>query len=91
MRRRALAGSDAPGRRRSADTSWRFPLPAADLALAPADLLQALNRENDGRALLQLESHLVRELRMWRPDVVITHHGKVAGVEIAAATESPSE
>ena len=34
----------------SADTSWRFPLPAADLALAPADLLAALNRENDGRA-----------------------------------------
>ena len=61
----------------SANTSWRFPLPAADLALAPADLLQALNRENDGRALQQLESHLVRELRMWRPDVVITHHGQV--------------
>jgi hypothetical protein len=37
-------------------------------------LLQALNRENDGRALQQLESHLVRELRMWRPDIIVTQH-----------------
>jgi photosystem II stability/assembly factor-like uncharacterized protein len=59
----------------SADTAWRFPLPAADLALGPADLLPALNRENDGRAIEQFESHLVRMLRMWRPDVVLTHHG----------------
>ncbi len=58
----------------TANTAWRFPLPPADLALAPNDLLAALNRENDGRALQQLESHLVRELRMWRPDIVVTHH-----------------
>ncbi|MFO0791565.1 MAG: YCF48-related protein [Pirellulales bacterium] len=65
-----LAGANA------ANTAWRFPLPAADLALSPADLLQALNRENDGRALHQLEAYLVRELRTWRPDIVVTYHAK---------------
>jgi photosystem II stability/assembly factor-like uncharacterized protein len=58
----------------SASSAWRFPLPAADLALEPTDLLATLNRENDGRALQQLQSQLVRELRTWRPDVIITHH-----------------
>jgi photosystem II stability/assembly factor-like uncharacterized protein len=58
----------------STATAWRFPLPAADLALTPADLLQALNRENDGLAMQELEGHLVRQLRTWRPDVVVTCH-----------------
>jgi photosystem II stability/assembly factor-like uncharacterized protein len=64
-----LAGAAA------ASTAWRFPLPAADLALEPTDLLAALNRENDGRAMQQIESHLICELRMWRPDVVVIPHG----------------
>jgi photosystem II stability/assembly factor-like uncharacterized protein len=58
----------------TANTSWRFPLPAADLALEPKDLLAALSRENDGRAMLQIERHLVRELRTWRPDVLVIPH-----------------
>lgn len=69
----------------SAGTTWRFPLPAADLALSPADLIQAINRENDGRALEQLESHLVRELRTLRPEVVVTHHGQTEMSEPMAA------
>ena len=59
----------------TANTSWRFPLPPGDLALEPRDLLAALNRENDGRGLQQIERHLVRELRMWRPDVIVIPHG----------------
>lgn len=59
----------------TANTSWRFPLPAADLALETKDLLAALNRENDGRTMQQIECHLVRELRMWRPDVMVIPYG----------------
>ncbi|MCC7475395.1 MAG: hypothetical protein IT425_08370 [Pirellulales bacterium] len=66
----------------STNAAWRFPLPAADLAHSPADVLAALNRENDGRALEQLQRHLVRELRTWRPEVIIIHH--------ATPTSSPS-
>lgn len=59
-------------------TAWQFPLPSADLALTPEDLLEALNRENDGRALQQLENYLVRELRTYRPDVVVTQESGAA-------------
>lgn len=58
----------------TANTDWQFPLPASDLALEPEDLIAALNRENDGRAIQQLQNHVVRELRMWRPDVVVISH-----------------
>jgi photosystem II stability/assembly factor-like uncharacterized protein len=68
------------------NTSWRFPLPAADLALEPTDLLAALNRENDGRAMQQIESHLVRELRMWRPDVIVLPHGSTRATDESIAT-----
>ncbi len=73
----------------SAEMAWRFPLPAADLALTPADLLQSLNRENDGRAMQQLASHMVRELRTWRPDIVILQHAQ-GGRGRAPASPQPS-
>ncbi len=56
------------------NSAWQFPLPAEHLALTPDDLLTALNRSTDGRAIEQLERHLVRQIRMWRPNVVFTHH-----------------
>jgi photosystem II stability/assembly factor-like uncharacterized protein len=56
------------------ETAWRFPLPRDELAIAPSDLLNALNRANDGQGLKQFENYLVRQLRMWRPEVVVTHH-----------------
>jgi photosystem II stability/assembly factor-like uncharacterized protein len=60
----------------SADTAWRFPLPPDDLSLEPADILAALNQANDGRAVELLVDRIVRQIRMWRPEVVVTHHGK---------------
>jgi len=74
-----LAGAAA------ANVAWRFPVPPNDLALAPADYLAALNRENDGRAIVQLERHLVRNLRMWRPEVVVTYPTKLTSIEPRAA------
>lgn len=59
----------------SAETAWRFPLPPDDLALPPADLLAALDRANDGRAIERLLGRLVRQIRTWRPEVILTHHG----------------
>jgi photosystem II stability/assembly factor-like uncharacterized protein len=72
----------------SAETAWRFPLPRSDLGLTPADVLAALNRANDGRAIEQLERHLVQTLRMWRPDVVVTRHARPGEHDsLAAAIE----
>ena len=69
------------------ETAWRFPLPPDDLDLSPAGQLAALDRANDGRAIRQLEQHLVTQLRMWRPDVVITHHAP-ADEEAAESMDS---
>jgi photosystem II stability/assembly factor-like uncharacterized protein len=69
----------------STDIAWRFPLPSKDLVHSPADLLEWLNRTNDGRALEWLERHLVRTLRMWRPDVVVTHDVNLDRCESHAA------
>ena len=70
-----LAGATAT------DSAWQFPVPPNDLALSPDELLAELNRANDGRAIERIESHLVRELRMWRPEVVITHDGSAVSTE----------
>lgn len=72
----------------SAHTAWQFPLPSEDLALGPKELLDALNRANDGRALQRLQSHLITQIRMWRPEVVITHHtNSESGPPIAGLVE----
>ncbi len=62
-----LAGATA------ANFAWQFPRPLDDNTLSAEELLTALNRANDGRAVERLERYLVRQLRMWRPDVVVTH------------------
>jgi len=69
----------------STDIAWGFPLPPADLAHSPAELLESLHRANDGRALERLERHLVRTLRMWRPDVLVTHDVQLDRCEPHAA------
>jgi photosystem II stability/assembly factor-like uncharacterized protein len=70
-----LAGATAT------DAAWQFPLPPSDLALSPDELLAELNRANDGRALQRIERHLVRELRTWRPEVVVTQDATAVGDE----------
>jgi hypothetical protein len=56
------------------DAAWQFPLPDEGLCVTPDDYIEALNRSTDGRAIELLERHLVRHLRMWRPNVVVTRH-----------------
>jgi photosystem II stability/assembly factor-like uncharacterized protein len=70
-----LAGATAT------DAAWQFPMPPNDLALSADDLFAKLNRANDGRAIQRIEGHLVRELRTWRPDVVVTHDADTASAE----------
>jgi photosystem II stability/assembly factor-like uncharacterized protein len=74
-----LAGAAA------ADSAWRFPLPPPTVTTRPDDLMAVLNRVNDGRAIERLERHLVEQLRMWRPDVVVTHHARQTDDEPLAA------
>ena len=54
-------------------SAWRFPLGARGLSTSTNQVLEAWNQANDGRAAELLEEHLVRVVRTWRPDLVVTH------------------
>jgi len=59
----------------SSDMAWRYLLPPNERLLEPKDLLAALDRVADGRAVERLVAHMVQRIRMWRPDLILTHHG----------------
>lgn len=54
-----------------AETAWCFPLRQEGLALSAEQIIEGWNRVHDGRGLPQLEAHLVRQIRCWRPEVVV--------------------
>jgi photosystem II stability/assembly factor-like uncharacterized protein len=54
------------------DTAWRFPLRPAEIARSAEAILKSWNEANDGKARELLEEHLVRRIRTWRPDVILT-------------------
>jgi photosystem II stability/assembly factor-like uncharacterized protein len=55
-----------------ADQSWRFPLRQAGLPQSAETVLKYWNEANDGKASGNLEEHLVRRIRQWRPEVIVT-------------------
>jgi len=61
-----------------ASSAWQFPIRQAGLRLSAAKLVETIDRATDGDAAARLELHLTRHLRMWRPEVVITHHPSLA-------------
>jgi hypothetical protein len=62
-----------------ANTAWRFPLRQAGLQLEAEQILAAWDRANDARGLAELEAHVVRQIRLWRPEVIITHDASPHG------------
>jgi hypothetical protein len=73
--REAMAGVGASGAR----TAWRFPLRQKGLELPAEKILDDWDRANDGRAVQERRAHLVRQIRLWRPEVVVTHDMDVRG------------
>ncbi|MCX7427231.1 MAG: YCF48-related protein, partial [Planctomycetia bacterium] len=59
--------------------AWQFPLRQPGLGLPAEQILDGWNRANDGRGLEMLEDHLVRRIRLWRPDVIVTHDASPRG------------
>jgi len=55
------------------DVFWQFPLGQRGVDLNANRLVQAWNEANDGDALGKLEEHIVQQIRMWRPEIVLTH------------------
>ncbi len=62
-----------------ANSAWRFPLRQFGLGLDAKQVAAVWDRANDGRGFAQLGRHLVRQIRLWRPDVVVTHNAGPKG------------
>ncbi len=61
------------------EMAWRFPLRQAGLGLGGEKIVDGWDRANDGRGLARLEAHLVRQIRTWRPELIVTHDAGPSG------------
>ncbi|MBN2477428.1 MAG: hypothetical protein JXB62_22675 [Pirellulales bacterium] len=62
-----------------ARTAWRFPLRQTGLELGAQQIIEGWDRANDARGLVELEAHVVRQIRLWRPEVIVTHDASPRG------------
>lgn len=62
-----------------AETAWQFPLRQAGLSLEAQQIIAGWDRANDARGLAALEAHVVRQIRLWRPEVIVTHDASLRG------------
>ena len=73
----AMLGVGACG----AEAAWQFPLRQPGLELSAAQIVAGWDAVNDRHALEQLEAYLVRQIRLWRPDVLLTKDPSSAGAD----------
>jgi len=71
----ALVGVGASG----ASMAWRFPMRQAGLGLSDEQIVEGWDRANDGRGLDRMKAHVVRQIRTWRPEVVVTRDASPTG------------
>ncbi len=62
-----------------AHATWRFPLRQAGLGLGARQIIDGWDRANDARGLQHLEAHIARQVRLWRPEVIVTHDASPQG------------
>ena len=61
------------------EVAWRFPLRQPGVNRTPEKWTADWDRVNDGQAISRLETHLVRQIRQWRPEIVVTHAASMRG------------
>lgn len=59
--------------------AWQFPLPPPELRMSMQSLTESWDRIHDGQARTRLEELLVRRIRQWRPDVIVTEAASPRG------------
>jgi len=60
-------------------TTWRFPLRQAGLGMKAPRIIDVWDQINDARGLDELQRHIVRRIRLWRPEVIVTHDASPRG------------
>jgi len=63
----------------STTTAWRFPLLARETGATLEQLLSSWDGGDGSEALEQLEEYLVRRIRTWRPEVIVTEDAHPGG------------
>ncbi|HUT93840.1 MAG TPA: YCF48-related protein [Thermoguttaceae bacterium] len=71
----ALVGVGASG----GSAAWRFPMRQAGLGLSGEQIVEGWDQANDARGLDRMKAHVVRQIRTWRPEVVVTHDASPTG------------
>ena len=52
--------------------AWQFPLRQAGLMFPPRQIVEAWDRANPRGGMAELHARLVREIRTWRPEMILT-------------------
>jgi hypothetical protein len=60
-------------------TAWEFPLPKTQAGATLEQLLSSWDGGDGQAALARLEEYLVRRIRTWRPDVIVTEDAHPGG------------
>ncbi|EAQ82652.1 YCF48-related protein [Blastopirellula marina] len=63
------------------DYAASFPLPSDKLGLDGRKIVELWDQANDGAALKRAEERMVRQLRTWRPQVVLTEYADPRGTD----------
>jgi photosystem II stability/assembly factor-like uncharacterized protein/LmbE family N-acetylglucosaminyl deacetylase len=63
----------------STTTAWQFQLPTRESGSTLEQLLSSWDGGDGSAALAQLEEYLVRRIRTWRPDVIVTEDAHPGG------------
>jgi hypothetical protein len=66
-----------------ADLAWQFPVRQRGVQQTPQHFIDGWDRTHDGRGKQMLEAHLVRQIRLWRPEIIVT--GRANGAKPQAA------
>ena len=60
------------------ETAWGFPIRSPDLLLPSQAILDGWNRVHNGHGADVLVAHLVRQIRTWRPSVILVPAGRAS-------------
>jgi photosystem II stability/assembly factor-like uncharacterized protein len=70
----AVGGSDAL-------VAWQFPVRHPDVQWSARQILDLWDRATGAHGSEALEAHIVRQIRMWQPEIVVTHDAYPRGDE----------
>ncbi len=68
----AIGGSQA-------ETAWQFPVRYPGLKLPAAAIIAGWERWGGGRGREALEAHVVQQIRIWRPEIIVTEPASPRG------------